>query len=194
MIMSTSAGDLEIRMKLDQLTKDVDSEGSATIENKISDIKTLFNGGETAPDARAAKPEPWTSRVNNQGFPLKSQVAPKSVLMLQLLNAAFFSAFLPESQVKVGSTYPVEWTDATDKTAVKGKTQLAEIVNGVARLVSDFDISRPSIERPMKLKLTSWVEVSSGKTVKTEGLSENPPGPNGVGLKSLTFKVEREGK
>lgn len=186
--MTTPAGDIELRCDLTTRVKGV-SAPNADLEYRIENFQTLFNGTVVKSEAQKPPMTNWTVKMGPNGLPVKPSGFPKAGgYLLQVFQVAMMACALPGTPGKLGSTYACEWQNPSDKVEFQGKSLLADLKNGALRVTSD--VSMKSAGQTTNFKTTAWMKQPGCQATKIEGLSENPHGPEGVGLKSLKFLIE----
>lgn len=182
-------GAAEVNMQLEQLVKKVYENGDADVESSYKDFRASLNGSEIP------FPAPPTSlvRYNKAGVPLNAGKGGGMMASLSYLN---YSTMMVDKPLTVGQEIPIDQKDPKDGSTVKGKVKVESLVDGVAKLISHFDISRPGAEKPFKLDVTSFVEVSTSKPNSVEGTATDLPadaaGQGGPQIESIKFKMERK--
>ena len=92
----------------------------------------------------------------------------------------------------VGKKTPFEWVDqANKKQRASGEVTLLDVAAGIAKLASKWEIRGGASGKSLKIDMTSFVEVSTGKLVKAVGSIVEPPSKD-ADRKSTRFSTERD--
>jgi hypothetical protein len=179
-------GEVQITMAIAQTVKKVYPDGGADIESQSSDMKIKFNGQEMNAGNR---PMPAiTERFDKYGIPSGKSSGGNGANM----NFLRFASALPSQGIKVGQTIAIDRKDPENpKNTVKGTMTLDSIANGIAKLIVNCDVTSDATTTPMKIALTSNVEVSNSKPKRVEGTISNLPAQQGMNIKAIQFVMER---
>ncbi|HRF58324.1 MAG TPA: hypothetical protein PLH94_00255 [Fimbriimonadaceae bacterium] len=83
-----------------------------------------------------------------------------------------FSSYLPNKAIKVGDTYPIDWTAKASGVKVQGTGKLVEITKlgetKAYKVDSKVELA-PSSGDVGELKVTSWFDAANGQLLKAEG-------------------------
>lgn len=188
--MVTSAGEIDLRMGLSQEVLKVNGDGSAEIENKISNFETFFNSGKVESEANKPTVINWKMLLGSQGLPAKGEYVPKgSGFLNQIIQLGMLSASMPAKPSAMGSEYAVKWSNKQDKSDFEGAARLVEAKDGMIRITGTFKVTVNN--KTSNFKTTSWVDQKTYALVKSEGVSLDAQGPTGVGLKEVRYLIER---
>lgn len=187
-----SSGQLETKCSLRRRVRETRPDGSAWLDFQVTDMKSYFNGEETPNRLSPNQNEnAWSCLLGPNGIPLPDSKSPRGILILEILNAGLLGSILPPSEAKVGSTYKASFAE---KSGAKWEADytLAEVKEGKIRITSTAVLTRAPSGQKMPLKMTTWVETSTGDVLKVEGVSDQPPNtPAGVGVSRIAFALER---
>jgi len=190
----TGAGEAAISMDLLQTVTRVYDNGDADIESKTSNMKLKLNGQEIPNDAIGGgeEPKPTVQRFDKFARPVSVQgTTPPKGLMNQF-NFMRYGVMLAGQDLKVGETVPVEVEDKTARTSIKGTAKLVSVASGVATIESAVKVTNPETgDRPIDLKMTSQVDVTTAKPIKVSGTATNIPSQNGMGIESIKFSMTK---
>ncbi|HMS53878.1 MAG TPA: hypothetical protein PKA27_00630 [Fimbriimonadaceae bacterium] len=190
--VSMSMGAVEVSMGMTQVVKKVYDNGDADIETTLKDMKIMF-GGQEIPSPGDTAPPVVMERYNKQGVQVgkSSSAGGAGNPMAQMMNFSKFSSFIPVGGLEVGKSYPVDTKDDKGKQEAKGTIKVESIAEGVAKFLADLDVTVEGSDKPLKVKTTSMVDVSSSKPNKVEGVVTNLPSQDGMEIESVKFVMER---
>ena len=180
-------GDVNVTLKTTQTVKKVFENGDADIESASSDLKVNFNNQEMSPPAQP----PSVARYNKNGMPIGVKANKgRGQMNMSFMRYAF--AFTDKA-FKVGETIPIDFTDpANAKDKVTGTVKVDSLENGVAKFIANLDIRNEDTgDKPMKVAITSWVDVASSKPNKVTGTVSNITGPQGMQIEGVQLSIER---
>lgn len=182
-------GSIDLNADITQTVTKVFDNSDANIETETTKMKMSMNGQELS-DTPTKK---TTTRVNKFGIRVKRDEtgeAPTTGLDT-LMN------FNLDKAIAVGETVSFERVDPDNpKLKSSGTMKLESIDNGVAKLVGVVNVSTDGLEKPMKINVTSWMDVASAKANKIEatisGMPLGGPGGGSMTAKSASFSFTRK--
>ncbi|HRF58726.1 MAG TPA: hypothetical protein PLH94_02295 [Fimbriimonadaceae bacterium] len=182
MTMKGAMGEITIDASLKQAVKKVYDNGDADIETTLSAMEIDTMGQKITPPASP----PTTQRMTRFGQPVGLKASGPAGFMN-------FATMLAEGEMKVGQEVAVDRTDPDKpKHKVKGTFKLESVVSGEAKIVGDLQVwSEQTGDKPMKMKVTSWVAVSNGSAIKVEGVITDLPAQQGMAMDQVTFSMTR---
>lgn len=180
--MVVQGGDWKIKDMRTLTVKRVYPNSQIDIEAAVTNIAINMAGQETRNDDQKS-----TRRVDQNGMPIDPRQP--GTLDYPRTEALLFGRDLP-----VGQELPVEWKDAKDaKSKIKGTVKVESVKDGVAKIVSNLQIwDAKTGDSPMKVTITTTVDVATSKIQKVEGLVTNlPEDPSGGTPKQVKFTEAR---
>lgn len=185
--MSVPFGEVDMDLKTEQRVLKTFEEGGAELESELLSMEVRINGEKSdlgPPEAgRKAK-----FKVDASGMPLQTDAQAGFGF-----NFLQFVGLIGDKPLIKGKPVAVNWSDpAQPKRKALGKIILEGIEDGLARLISNWEIFLPSQEKPLKIDMTSLVEISTGKLRKASGTITGAPSPN-VEIKAIQFSMEAVG-
>jgi len=178
-------GDFNMFMKIIQSFTKVYDNGDADLEVEIPEFK-MSMGGNEMPSQQIPTQK---SKVNKFGKSLDEREAGNPMMNMQFLQ---YASYFGEKPLKVGELVEFSEIDKKNpKSKVKGKLKVEEIKDGVAKILSLLDVYIPEAEQPLKLSVTSLVDVKSGKLKKSDGRVTDLPTQGGMTIDALVFTLER---
>jgi len=161
--LKVAVGDVDVQLKTEQRVLKVFSNGDAELESELLDMKVTVNGEATPANQGGRSSAKF--RVNAIGFPVQ---APQDSGMG--FNFLQFVGLVADKPLKPQVKTPVEWVNPNNsKQKAKGAITLESIADGDAKLVSTWEIYMPSSDKPLKIDMTSFVEIKTGKLKKASG-------------------------
>ena len=183
--LATEVGDVDIHLKTQQTVKSVSDNGEAELEGEILELKTMINGAEITGPANAANRK-TTFKVDRFGVPTTS--GGTGGFGFSFLN---FAGMVGDKPLIVGQKTPVTIQDPKEaKRKVIGDVLLESVKDGEAKLVSSWEVHLPENQKPLKIDMTSFVEVSSGKLKKASGTASGIASVN-ANVQAIQFSIER---
>lgn len=181
----TAMGDFVMGMKVAQKVTKVYENGDADVLFSSSETKITVNGQEMPGGPQGARS--YTIRFNKQGVPVgETQQGGNFAGMFRYIR------ILSDKPLKVGESINVDYTNPQNtKNTVKGTITLESIEKGMGKFISKFDITTPQTEKPLKLVMTSWIDVATSKLEKAEGTISNLPSSSAGQVDAIQFVVER---
>jgi len=178
-------GDFSMFMKIIQSITKVYDNGDADLEVEIPEFK-MSMGGNDMPSQQIPTQK---SKVNKYGKSLDEREAGNPMMNMQFLQ---YSSYFGEKPLKVGELIDFSEVDKKNpKNKVKGKMKVEEIKDGVAKILSLLDVYIPEAEQPLKLSVTSLVDVKTGKLNKSEGRVTDLPTQGGMTIEAMVYTLER---
>lgn len=185
MSMNMNGGEVNVTMKTSQLVKKVYENGDADVETTTSDLKVNFNGQEMSPPPQ----KPRTMRINKNGMPVNAQSSAGQRGMN--MNFMRYATVWGSQGLKVGETVNIDEKDANNpKNTVKGTVRLESISDGVAKLITNLDVTTDEIAKPMKIAATILLEAGSSKMNKITGTMSGISA-QGMEIEAIQFTMER---
>lgn len=184
MSMSMPFGEIDVHLKTEQRVLRLFENGDAELESELLEIRFLVNGEPSSVPGGAANRK-TQFRVDRTGMPVHAAV--ESGFGFNFLQ---FAGLLGNRPLELGKKTLVEWKDSTDpKRRASGSITLESIVEGVASLISNWEIFTPAGEKPLKIDMTSQVEIGTGKLQKASG-SITGAVPKGSEVTAIQFSME----
>jgi hypothetical protein len=188
MKMATGSNDVTITGKLSYEVKKVYENGDADLESKTYDVVISAMG--TVMNQPNANPR--LVRYNKFGAAIEQGV-PKDQRQPIFMR---FLTYRSEGAMKVGEAVQVDETlDDEQKTRVKGSAKLESLADGVAKVVSNVEITNVKSKKPTKISSIGYFDVKTSKLNRAESrLQDVEPGamPGLPALQSITVVIERE--
>ena len=183
--LGTEVGDIDIHLRTMQTVKSISANGEAELEGEILELKTMINGAEiTAPPNSPNRKT--TFKVDRFGVP--TATSEKGGFGFNFLN---FAGIVGDKPLIVGQKAPVSIQDQKDpKRKVTGDVLLESVKDGEAKLVSSWEVTVPENPKPLKIDMTSFVDVASGKLSKASGTASGISAA-GTDVKAIQFSIER---
>jgi hypothetical protein len=181
--LSVAFGDVDVHLKTEQRVLKLFENGDAELETELLEIKTLVNG-QPMDVAREADTRKATMRVNAMGMPSETDSKGFGFSFLQ------FVGLLGDKPLDMGKKTPVAWTDpANEKRKASGTITLESVADGLAKLISSWEIHTPANPKPLKIDMTSFIETNSGRLKKASGTILGAQS-SGVEVKAIQFSME----
>lgn len=186
---TTQMGAADVNMTMNQLVKKVYENGDADIESTYTEFKILFNGNEIP----VPTPPTATSRFSKSGLPISTS---QKGGMMGGMSFMKYSTMMFDKPMTVGQVIPIDEKDPKDGTTVKGTVKVDSVADGVAKLISHMEITPAKAEKPMKLDVTTYLDVATAKPNRLEGTATDLPadvaGSGGPPVESVKFVMERK--
>ncbi|MFY9235292.1 MAG: hypothetical protein WAO58_12645 [Fimbriimonadaceae bacterium] len=186
---SLSLGEIESRMTLVQEIVKVYDNGDADQKTSITSMRNLFNGNEL-PSQPGTGERTFVERITPAGG-----VAAKAGTANELngMNELFTTGSrLAGKSFRVGEVVTINDVDPKEpRNKVTGTAKLESVVDGVAKVVSQLEISIAEQAKPMRASSTSWIEVSTSKMIKMEGKASGLIAGKGLDINEAKFTMER---
>lgn len=190
MSIESGLGSVDITTDMTQTVSKVYENGDADVESATTNTKVLVNGQPS----NTPEPAKETVRMNKYGLRVKSSdVKRKGGFggIGDLTSVAY------EKPLSVGQEVTFDRVDPENpKTKSSGVVKLESIEKGVAKLISRITIMTEGQPKPMKLNLTSYMDVATAKPNKIEGtVSGMQLGGQGgmeIEVKSVTISFVRK--
>lgn len=182
--LTTSIGDVDVQMKVEQRVRKLLPGGEAEVESELLSIKTLVNGDEM-PIVKEPDSKKMTFRLGRNGMPIGTGESKGFGF-----NFLHFAGLLADKPLSIGESADVKYVDPSDakKTAV-GKVKLESIVELQAKLTSNWVLDLPPNAKPLKVDMTSWVDLKTGRLEKASGAITGAQSQ--VEITAIQFSTER---
>ena len=163
--------------------------GDADQKTSITSMRNLFNGNEL-PSQPGTGERTFVERITPAGG-----VAAKAGTANELngMNELFTTGSrLAGKSFRVGEVVTINDVDPKEpRNKVTGTAKLESVVDGVAKVVSQLEISIAEQAKPMRASSTSWIEVSTSKMIKMEGKASGLIAGKGLDINEAKFTMER---
>jgi hypothetical protein len=186
--VTTTIGLVDFKMVLTQTAKKVYEDGSVDIESQATNLHVKVNDKEMqVPD----RPQPVsTVRYSKYGIPLETGSASSGPINTNFLRLV---GVVPEKGMKSGESISIDFKDPkNEKNTIKGTVTLESVKDGVAVLVSKFDVTNENTATPIKYVMNRQVDTKTKATIKVNGTVSNLPTQNGVQISAVQFAMERK--
>lgn len=183
--IAVAAGDVDIQFKSGRKVVKVDDSGNADIQFITEEMKTLVNGQEASVGNRSFT-EPLTFRFDKHGRPISEpdSAGAMSTFLLYL-------GFLGDRPLETGKKAEYSFEDKSNpQRKTTGTLLLESVKDGEAKLVSNWSIPSPSSPRPLRIDMTSFIEIKSGTVLRASGTIYPGAGPDEVGPQAIQFAME----
>jgi len=188
MKMESEQYDVTMTGKMSYLVKKLYDNGDADLETKVYNVVMNAMGQEVQQPESPAQ----VRRYNKYGVPIE-KVDPKAPKQPTFMN---FLAYRNGATLKLGESMPIqEELNDEAKTKVKGKAKLDSISDGVAKVVTQLDITSKNSSKPMHVESISYLDTKSSKLNRVESKVTNveqSATPGLPGLKSITVVLQRD--
>ena len=183
---TTPLGEVVVKLRTELRVKRVFGNGGAELETELLQVETRING-EPMDVPREAGSRIVAFRVDGTGMPFGlGEPGGFGFASLQ------FAGIVGSKPLVVGKKTPFEWVDqANKKQRASGEVTLLDVAAGIAKLASKWEIRGGASGKSLKIDMTSFVEVSTGKLVKAVGSIVEPPSKD-ADRKSTRFSTERD--
>lgn len=182
--LTTSIGDVDVQMKVEQRVLKVLAEGAAEVESELLTVKTLVNGDEM-PNLKEPDSRKMTFRLGRNGMPAGTGEGKGFGF-----NFLHFAGLLADRPLAIGETADIKYVDpSSPKQSAVGKVKLESILDGQAKLVSNWVLELPPNPKPLKVDMTSWVDLKTGRLEKASGAITGAPSQ--VEFTAIQFSTER---
>lgn len=192
LLVSMAAGEAAINMNLTQTVKRIYDNGDADIESKSDSVKLKLNGQEIPNDAIGGGEgsAPTVQRFDKYFRPVAATGAAPARGLMNQFNFMRYGVMLSGQDMKVGETMPVTYESKETKTSITGTAKLLSVTNGVAKIESAVKVKNPETgDKPIDLKMTSEIEVSSAKPVRVDGVVTDLPVQSGMEVHTIKFTL-----
>jgi hypothetical protein len=185
-------GGIEVTTSMSQEVVKVYDNGDADVKFTYGTPKAMMGGQDISSMAgQMLNMPPMTMRLNKYGSSTTKPTVQQG-MMAGMHKMMSIGSTLLDKPMKVGQAVPINVEDKEAKSKVTGTITLESITGGVAKIVSDMQITNAqTTDKPMKLKTTALIDVASSKPNRVEGLATDVPGQGGMAPDSIKFTLER---
>lgn len=188
-------GSADINMTMLQTVKKVYENGDADIETLVNDMKMSFGGNEIPMPETTTNPA-QSQRVDKFGRPVASNKPSEAAggnRMMEQMSFLRYAGFVGDKPIPVGSSIDVDSKDEKAGTHTWGKITLVKVESGIATVSSDLKTTNKQTgPKPMSMKFTSTVEMTSGKIEKVSGdITDLPSNDQGMTVDSVKVEMLR---
>jgi hypothetical protein len=185
--LGAEVGDVDLTIKTEQHVLKVYDNGDADVESALLELKTAINGqpietGQTPPDSKAKY------RISKHGMPAETGGG-MGGFGFSILS---YLGLLGDKPLAKGEKTPFTLADPADpKKKAEGTVTLESVEAGEAKLVGAWELTLAADRKPLKVSMTSMVDVATGKLNKASGTIVGAQ-PESVSVRAIQFSIERE--
>lgn len=182
--MAVADGDIDMQLSTQQRVLKVFANGDADLESKVLSLEVRING-ELAEVGAKPQDSKTVMRVNRMGIPVQAGKATGFGF-----NFLHFIGLVGDVPLQKGKRTPVTWSDPYEpKRKSQGTITLDNLEDGIARLISSWEIAMPEQPKPLKIDMVSFVEVATGRVQRASGTITGAPS-QGLEIKAVQFSME----